>query len=62
MAQWRGTIEPASRERAVRALRVVGDTLRRMQVHQVKKRPMLRKLRLAETMLPLRRITAVPDA
>jgi pyruvate kinase len=39
----------------VDAVRALDDILRRMQVHQVKKRPMLRKLRLAENIVPLPR-------
>ena len=38
----------------VDAVRALDNILRRMQVHQVKKRPMLRKLRLAENVFPLR--------
>ena len=36
------------------AVRVLGDILRRMQDHQVKKRPMLRRLRLADDLMPTR--------
>lgn len=37
----------------VEAVRALADILQRMRMHQVKKRPMLRKLRLAEQMLPI---------
>ena len=36
------------------AVRVLGDILRRMQDHQVKKRPMLRRLHLADDLMPTR--------
>ncbi len=38
----------------VETVRALEDILERMAVHQVKKRPMLRKLRLAEQVLPLK--------
>ena len=36
----------------VDAVRVLSDILRRMQDHQIKKRPLLRRLRLADELLP----------
>jgi pyruvate kinase len=35
----------------VEALRVLGDIVRRMQDHQIKKRPLLRRLQLADDLL-----------
>lgn len=37
----------------VDAVRVLDDILKRMQDHQVKKRPLLRRLRLADDLQPL---------
>jgi pyruvate kinase len=44
----------------VEAVQALADILRRMQGHQMKKRPMLRRSSLAENLVPLKGAT-LPD-